>query len=74
MLKEMTREIVEEVNEMKDLIMKQCTIDMFINMGAEELLIIKKTVDLADKTMKLAIAQAEMMDNINEKLDKLLAK
>lgn len=74
MLKEKTREIVEEVNETKDLLMKRCTVDMFIDMGAEELLLVKKMFSLMDKTMELAIKSAEMMDGIDNKLDKLLAK
>lgn len=74
MLREMTREIVEEVNEIKDLVIKHCSVNMLVDMKDEEFMLMKKVISLVDKSTNLAIKQAEVMDDINSKLDKLLTK
>jgi lactate dehydrogenase-like 2-hydroxyacid dehydrogenase len=42
-------------------------------MDSKELELMKKSVGLMNTSFDLCIKQAEMMDSMNEKLDKLLA-
>lgn len=73
MLTEKTNAIIEEVNELTEIFMKQFSTDMFENMEGDEFVAMKKTFKLMDRSMDLALEQAKVMDAINEKLDKLLA-
>ena len=74
MLTEKTNKIIGEVNELKGFVAKQFGSNMFENMDAEELFLMKKLFDLVDAAMELSVTQAEVMDDINAKLDKLLAR
>ena len=73
MLTVKTNEIIKEVNELKEIFMKQFSTDMFEDMEGDEFVAMKKTFKLMNLSMELAVEQAEVMDAINEKLDKLLA-
>ena len=66
---EVTKKFIDEVNEFK----KEFIV-MVADSGveAEELAIFAKMFKLFNTSMELLMEQAEMMDGMNEKLDKLL--
>ncbi len=71
----LTTEIIEEVKELTQVAMKEClSMDALISTSSEEFQMMQKCMSLLDKTMNLAVMQAEVMDEINGKLDILLAK
>lgn len=73
MLTTKTKEIIKETNELKDFFMKQISFDMLDGMDEEEFVAMKKCFKIMNLAMELAVEQAEVMDAMNEKLDKLVA-
>lgn len=69
---DMTREFVDEVDDVMSIAMKNINLDMIANLSPEELLFWQKTMGLLNKSKKMLIVQAGMLDDINRKLDKLL--
>ena len=69
---DMTREFVDEVDDVMSIAMKNINLDMIANLSPEELLLWQKTMGLLNKSKKMLIVQAGMLDDINRKLDKLL--
>ena len=69
---DMTREFVDEVDDVMSIVMKNINLDVIANLSPEELLFWQKTMSLLNKSKKMLIVQAEMLDDINRKLDKLL--
>ena len=69
---DMTREFVDEVDDVMSIAMKNIDLDMIANLSPEELLLWQKTMGLLNKSKKMLIVQAGMLDDINRKLDKLL--
>lgn len=72
MLTNKTKVILEELDEIMAICMKQLSMGAFANMGMDELLALQKCASLMERTKELAIEQAEMMDSMNQKLDTLL--
>ena len=72
MLADKMNKVVEGIDELKKVFMRQCTIDMLTSMNDEGLIAMKKCLELMDSSMDLAIEEARVMDEINAKLDKLL--
>ena len=66
---EVTKKFIDEVNEFK-----KEFVAMVADSGveAEELAIFAKTCKLLNTSMDLLVEQAEMVDGMNEKLDRLL--
>ena len=73
MLATKTNEIIKEVNEMKDIFMKSLSLDMLEDMDEDGFIAMKKCFKLMNLSMELAVEQAQVMDEINAKLDKLVA-
>lgn len=69
---EKMEELMTELDEVVNVCMKQISMSMFSDMSMDELLILQKCASLMVKSKSLAMAQAEMMDETNRKLDKLL--
>ena len=73
MLNEVNK-LIEEVNEVMDLYAKEMfDFDMLESMDKEEFVLMQKVLKLKDASFDLTRKQAEMIDEMNAKLDKLLA-
>lgn len=71
MLKE-TKKLIEELNELKEDFAKEFGMDMLEDMSGKEFLLLKKCFNLMKSSEELMLEQAEMMDSMNEKLDRLI--
>ena len=72
-MKEKTLEIVDLSKELMKLCVDQVLDSSSIeHMGADELKALQLTMKLFNKSIDLAVAQAEMIDSQNKKLDELL--
>ena len=74
MLAEKTNKIIEEINGLKELMVKKIGNDMLNGMDETEAVAMTKMFKLMNLTMDLAKEQAMTMDSINAKLDKLLER
>ena len=74
MLAEKTNKIIEEINGLKELMVKEIGNDMLNGMDETEAVAMAKMFKLMNLTMDLAKEQAMAMDSINAKLDKLLER
>ena len=74
-MKEATERLVKETKELMGTYMNQLmSLDSIAYMEPKDLELIQKSVGLMNNSFELCIKQAEMMDNMNAKLDKLLAQ
>lgn len=72
-MKSKTMEIVDLMNELMEIVTKETvSIRDVKNMGTSELKALQLSMNLFDKSMELAIEQAEVIDSMNGKLDRLL--
>ena len=72
---EMTKKLYEELDElMKVCISKTFTTDMFANMEDDEIKLMQSCFKMYDTAKELAFKQAEIIDEQNKKLDKILSK
>lgn len=70
---EKTRELMEATEELMNYVMKELVgFDTLKAMDGAEFEIMKKYAKLYEDAKELALEQAEMMDNMNAKLDKIL--
>lgn len=74
MLAEKTNQLIEETNELKELCIGKLGSEMFKYMDENSFLLYKKTFQLTNTSMEVIKEQAKIIDSINEKLDKLLAR
>lgn len=74
MLTVKTTEVVEEMKKFMDWAFQHISADMFDDVSDDDALAMLRMIRLMNKTADLAIEQAKVMDEINQKLDKLLAK
>lgn len=74
-MKQMVEQYIKEVNELKDFAMKKIMEDVDIRyVETEEFEAAKKTLQLFDSSCDLLRKQAEVIDSMNVKLDRILAK
>ena len=73
MLLETSKKFENEVNELKVKFMKEYGSGI-MNMNETEFTLLKKCFELVDTTIKLTTEEADAIDEINNKLDRLLAK
>lgn len=74
-MKKTVESYIKEVNELKDFGMKKIMEEVDITLvDTDEFELAKRTLKLLDTSCDLLLEQAEMMDSMNEKLDKLLAR
>ena len=72
---EMTCELINEVDEMmKRYMATVCPMDMLIEADPEEIKMFQDAMKLMNKSFDLMKNQALIIDEINDKLDQLLAK
>lgn len=74
MLVNKTNQLIEEVNELKDSYMKMFGSETFDYMDENTFVLFKKSFDLINTSMEVIKEQAEVIESINKKLDKLLAR
>ena len=74
-MKEITNEVIDKINELKKLIVKQlCDADMFMNMDPEALKALQLSLGSIDDASHLMEEYANILDEQNKKLDMILAK
>jgi hypothetical protein len=69
-----TKKLIEEVDELMDLFKKQIDFDTIKHMNVEAMRLFMKALQLMDTSKIVILAQAGLMDEMNNKLDKLLTK
>lgn len=74
MLTEKTKKYVEEVKGIEKEIFDSIGAADILDMNEREIVILKKLMVLLDNSYDLVVSQAKMLDEINGKLDKLIAK
>lgn len=66
---ETTKKLFEECDELMEIGMSKMSLN---EISEDEFKVFKKTMNLLDTSKKLAIKQAEIIEQQNEKLDKIL--
>lgn len=74
MLVERTNQLIIEVNDVKEYMFKEFGSDIFDSMSEREFALFKKLFNIIDVSMEVIEEQATVIQRIDEKLDKLLAK
>lgn len=74
MLVERTNQLIIEVNDVKEYMFKEFGSDIFDSMSEQEFALFKKLFNIMDVSMEVIEEQATVIQRIDEKLDKLLAK
>lgn len=74
MLVERTNRLIIEVNDIKEYMFKEFGSDIFDSMSEQEFALFKKLFNIMDVSMEVIEEQATVIQRIDEKLDKLLAK
>ena len=75
MLKQETEKFGEELDEVMELVVKEAMdVDTIKCMDERALQAIKKCLDLVESATRLTLAQADVLDDMNNKLDRLLAQ
>lgn len=75
MLKLKVENLINETKEILNLCIAQCmSLGSIKNMGADELAMMQKAVNLMDTMEDYALEEAKTLDEINKKLDRLLDK
>ena len=75
MLYEATKKLVEEANELKELCLDQMFDPYTVEtMSGEEFELFKKMYKLVDGTTNLALEQAKLFDEMDNKLDAIMKK
>lgn len=75
MLKERTDEIIKDLKNLEDLMVKSVVdADMIKCMDAKSMEVIKTTFKLMDQSCELMAEYATMMDDQNKKIDQILEK
>lgn len=72
MLTAKTKEIVNEIDEVMMLCMKHVSISTLGSMDVDDLVMMQKCMSLLERSKELAVEQAEMIDSMDEKIDKIL--
>lgn len=73
MLVNKSNQLIEEVKEVKDLYLKQIGSGI-VYMDDDTIALYQKSFKLLDTSMEVLIEEAEIIESINKKLDKLLKK
>ena len=74
MLTKMTEEYVERVRRVEKEFINMIGAKEILDMDENELVMLKKLAMLLDDSCNLVVEQANLLDEINGKLDKLIAK
>lgn len=68
-----TEELVGAAKELMDTCVSKAGLDAFKYASTEELDLMQKALKLYDSSMELAVMQAEALDELNKKLNKVLS-
>ena len=71
-LENKTREILAEAKELMDVCVKNVNIHSIKHMSVVEFETLQRCIKLVDSACELSIEQASMIDEMNDKLDKVL--
>lgn len=74
MLKSRTEKFVRKVSDTKREIFGMIDVEDVLDEDVRMIILLKRLMELADEATELALAEAAQLDEINEKLDKLIAK
>lgn len=75
MMREVTEQLINEVDEFMKMCMEKAMEDIDItDINVEEFVAMQKAMKLMETSKELALKQAIMMDEMDRKLDMLLAK
>lgn len=74
MLVSKTHKLIEEVNELKSLCAEQITSEMMEGIDDKEFVLYVKMLRLINTSMDVIKEQSNMIDSIDGKLDRLLAR
>lgn len=74
-VKNTTYEIIEEINELKAIVMKEISKeDVFKDMNPEGIIALQKSLQLIDTSCRLMKEYAEILESQDKKLDMILEK
>ena len=74
-MKRITNEIIAEIDEIKEIFLKEMAKgDMFTDMEPEGFIAIQKCLKLIDKSSELMKEYVEVLESQDNKLDKILVK
>lgn len=71
---ETVKKLYEEVDELSNICMRNFEISSFVNMGEDEFRALKTMFGLLNTCKELSLKQAEMLENMNRKIDELYKK
>ena len=74
MLKERTMNYVEKVRETEKEIFSMVSTEDIFDMDSRSIILLKRMDELLHVSCDLMVAQAEMLDEMDRKLDKLIVK
>ena len=74
MLVNKTNQLIEEVNEFKNSYMKMFGSEMFDHMDEKTFVLFKNLFNLLNTSMEMIKEQANVIENVDNKLDKLLER
>lgn len=67
------KQFVKEVDEIKTIAKREILSEGFNNLSEEQFSLMQKMFKLLDTSEEMLLKQAEMMDGMNKKLDKILS-
>lgn len=74
MLKEQTKDYAKKIRETEKEIFSMVGTDEIMNMDSRSILLLKALDELLNISCDIMVAQAEMLDEMDRKLDKLIVK
>lgn len=74
MLKEKVNEIIEEVEVLENYMKEMFNVNDLLEADDSTIKLLRSYINLMNLSKELMMAQAEVTDNMNDKLDKILEK
>lgn len=71
-LVERTNKVVENIDKMMEIVERKIDLNSLKCMDSDEFELTKLCLEMIDEAKDLAVEQAKVMDEINQKLDRLL--
>lgn len=70
-IEDLTRDIINDMDELTDWVSKQWDVRMLLNMGSEEFIMFQKMFNMFEKTKEFTLLMAKKMDRQEEVLARL---
>ena len=67
-----TKKLIEEIHEVKELAIKELGSDIFNDMNGKEFELLKRIFNIVNTSEEVMLKQANLLETINYKLDRLL--